>query len=94
MLHKYYVIYSVWYYPWFHVTVVGLGYITHRYGGTPVHKPVLPDSVLNSLENSVYLPCYIKLQVLNHTAHKFLQGHHAVVLYLLNYYLKIDTFFK
>jgi hypothetical protein len=36
MLHKYHVIYSVQYYLWFHVTVVGLGTITDGYGGTTV----------------------------------------------------------
>jgi hypothetical protein len=38
MLHEYHIIYSVRYYPRFHVTAVGLGTITHGYGGTPLHS--------------------------------------------------------
>jgi hypothetical protein len=36
MLHEYHVIYSVRYYPRFHVTAVRLWTITRRHGGTPV----------------------------------------------------------
>jgi hypothetical protein len=37
MLHEYHVIYSVRYYPWFHVTAVGLGTYYQWIRGTPVY---------------------------------------------------------
>jgi hypothetical protein len=36
MLHEYHVMYSVQYYPRFHVAAVGLGTYTRRYGEAPV----------------------------------------------------------
>jgi hypothetical protein len=38
MLHEYHVIYSVRYYPRFHITAVGLGTYYPGYGGTPAYQ--------------------------------------------------------
>jgi hypothetical protein len=38
MLHEYHVIYSIQYYPWFHVTAVGLGMNYPWIQGTTIHE--------------------------------------------------------
>jgi hypothetical protein len=43
---------SVWYYLQFHVATVGLGCVTHRYGGTPV---LGHDCLIHSLGYSLVL---------------------------------------
>jgi hypothetical protein len=48
MLHEYHVIYSIWYYLRFHVTVVGLGmYYPWTHGGTNVLHFYINSFVFN-----------------------------------------------
>jgi hypothetical protein len=60
MLHEYHVIYSVRYYPRFHVTAVGLESITSRYGGTTVYgnlADVFPLTESGRLIFQIFFDC-------------------------------------